>query len=179
MDHEVRPATRSDGLYVFFLPPIAASLLKLTLFSSDWNSLIKKHSLGPSFRFSHSFTSSTWDAATQSHTCVFSRPGLPDLVAPADVIISAAGALNTPIFPKLDGMDSFLGKQFHSSRWEEDVDLRGKRVAIVGNGSSGIQVVPNVVGLEGIQITQFFRSPGYFTPKVRFVPPFLQCEDHG
>lgn len=83
------------------------------------------------------------------------------------MIISAAGALNTPIFPKLEGMDTFLGEQFHSSRWQDDVDLRGKRVAIVGNGSSGIQVVPNIVGLEGIRVTQFFRSPGYFTPKVR------------
>lgn len=47
-------------------------------------------------------------------------------------------------------------------------DLRGKKVAVVGNGSSGIQVVPNIVGVEGISIHQFIRSPGYFTPKVSF-----------
>lgn len=91
----------------------------------------------------------------------------------ADVIVSAAGALNTPIIPKLPGIETFKGDQWHSSRWNSEIDLKGKRVAVIGNGSSGIQVVPNIVGIEGISITQFIRSPGYFTPKVSNFLSFL------
>lgn len=132
---------------------------------TDWNGIIDKHDLRSSFVFSVEFVASSWSTRTQSHTLTFTRDSLPNLVVEADVLISAAGALNTPIIPDLPGRASFEGTQFHSSRWN-DVDLRSKKVAIIGNGSSGIQVVPYIVEREGIQVTQFIRSPGYFTPKV-------------
>lgn len=133
-----------------------------------WNSIVDQHSLRPCFVFSSEFVSSTWSSETHTHSIQFAgrAPGESSSYE-AEVLISAAGALNTPIIPTLPGMDTFKGEQFHSSRWNNDLDLKGKAVAIVGNGSSGIQVVPNIAGIEGIKITQFIRSPGYFTPKVR------------
>ena len=59
-----------------------------------------------------------------------------------DVLIAATGALNKPIVPNVPGKDKFQGVQWHSSRWRNDMPLEGKRLAIVGSGSSGIQCVP-------------------------------------
>ncbi|KAI5479419.1 monooxygenase [Pseudohyphozyma bogoriensis] len=131
-----------------------------------WNRIIDQHDLRKDFVFDASFIGSTWSTSSQSHTLFFKRASGDKFVAEADVFISAAGALNTPTIPKVPGIESFKGLQWHSSRWQNEVDLRGKRVAVVGTGSSGIQVVPNIAGLVGINITQFIRSPGFFTPKL-------------
>jgi cation diffusion facilitator CzcD-associated flavoprotein CzcO len=57
-------------------------------------------------------------------------------VTRATALVSAIGVLVVPSFPKLQGIESFKGEVFHSARWNHDVDLHGKRVAVVGNGSS-------------------------------------------
>ena len=57
-------------------------------------------------------------------------------VTRATALVSAIGVLVVPSFPKLQGIESFKGEEFHSARWNHDVDLHGKRVAVVGNGSS-------------------------------------------
>lgn len=49
-------------------------------------------------------------------------------------VVSAVGQLNMPKYPKIPGMDDFSGKVMHSARWDHSVDLRGKRVAVIGNG---------------------------------------------
>ncbi|KAM0751702.1 FAD/NAD(P)-binding domain-containing protein [Meredithblackwellia eburnea MCA 4105] len=133
-----------------------------------WIGIIEKYKLWERFVFGANFTGSHWDTVSQSHDLTFKLKSGEELKVNADVIISAAGALNTPIIPELPGRDTFKGEQWHSSRWNNQYSLEGKKVAVVGNGSSGIQVVPNIANVPGIQITQFFRSAGYFTPKVNF-----------
>ena len=59
----------------------------------------------------------------------------------ATVLISAIGQLVVPNFPKLHGIESFKGEVFHSARWRHDIDLRGKRVGVLGNGSSACVLV--------------------------------------
>lgn len=59
----------------------------------------------------------------------------------AEVLISATGPLAKPLIPELPGRESFEGNQFHNLRWDPKVQLAGKRVAVVGNGSSGVQLV--------------------------------------
>ena len=60
----------------------------------------------------------------------------------ADVLVPALGQLSRPAVPDLPGRASFTGPAFHSARWDHGVDLRGKRVAVVGTGASAIQFVP-------------------------------------
>lgn len=146
------------------------------LTTADWLLIIKQHSLSSCFVYNANFTSSHWNSLTQTHTVTFSRAGLNDLAIEADVLIAATGALNKPVIPHLPGRDSFEGTQFHSSRWNHDVDLRGKRVAVVGIGSSGIQSVPHLAKLEGVTLTQFMRSPGHFRPKVNRKPGAVWTE---
>ncbi|BGP27206.1 hypothetical protein JCM10295v2_006170 [Rhodotorula toruloides] len=143
-------------------------------FSSKWagrdeKRIVTRHHLADRFVFRTEFVSSRWNSSTQSHTITFRRlPSGESLTVTADILISAAGALNKPIIPDVPGREKFKGLQWHSSRWNGEAQLEGKRIAIVGNGSSGIQVVPNIVDLPGIEIVQFIRSPGYFRPKVNF-----------
>lgn len=82
----------------------------------------------------------------------------------ADVLISGTGQLNRPHVPKIDGLDGFRGEQFHSARWRHDVDLRGRRVAVVGNGASAIQIVPHVAR-DAEKLTVFQRTANWMIPR--------------
>lgn len=62
----------------------------------------------------------------------------------ANAVISAVGMLNRPQLPEIDGLDSFEGPCFHSSRWQHDLDFEGKRVGVVGTGASSMQFVPRI-----------------------------------
>ena len=65
-------------------------------------------------------------------------------------MIAAAGPWNQPLVPDIPGLDGFAGEVFHSSRWNHDYDLSGKRVAVVGTGASAVQFVPLFKGtLDG------------------------------
>ena len=79
-------------------------------------------------------------------------------------LITATGQLNRPAFPSVPGIDSFQGEVFHSARWRHDIDLRGKRVAVVGTGASAIQFVPEIVP-QVKSLVLFQRSAPHVIPK--------------
>ena len=79
-------------------------------------------------------------------------------------LITACGQLNRPVMPELDGLEYFAGPAFHSARWQHDVDLSGKRVAVIGTGASAIQFVPQIVPLVASMLL-FQRSAPYVLPK--------------
>src|SRR5438445_8842548 len=58
----------------------------------------------------------------------------------ADFLISATGVLHHPRYPDIEGLDSFAGAAFHSARWDHAVPLAGKRIGVVGTGSTGVQI---------------------------------------
>jgi cation diffusion facilitator CzcD-associated flavoprotein CzcO len=85
----------------------------------------------------------------------------------ADVLLTACGQLSVPAVPPLPGLESFEGPAFHTARWRHDVDLAGKRVAVIGTGCSAIQVVPAIQPkVQGVAIYQ--RSPGWTIPKMDY-----------
>jgi len=89
-----------------------------------------------------------------------------------DAVISAIGLLNVPRYPDWPGLDSFEGVRFHTSRWEHEHDLSGKTVAVVGTGSTAIQVVPGIADRVG-KLYVFQREPGWIEPKAeRAFTPF-------
>jgi cation diffusion facilitator CzcD-associated flavoprotein CzcO len=85
----------------------------------------------------------------------------------ADVLLTACGQLSTPSVPALPGLDTFAGPSFHTARWRHDVDLAGKRVAVVGTGCSAIQVVP-AIQPQVAHVDVYQRSPGWTIPKLDF-----------
>jgi cation diffusion facilitator CzcD-associated flavoprotein CzcO len=82
----------------------------------------------------------------------------------ADVVINALGQLSNPAVPDYPGRETFGGPAFHSAAWRHDIDLSGKRVAVVGTGASAIQFVPGIVDRVGA-LTVFQRHAPYVVPK--------------
>jgi cation diffusion facilitator CzcD-associated flavoprotein CzcO len=82
---------------------------------------------------------------------------------PADVVIGATGRLHHPKMPQIPGQDSFAGPHFHTARWDRAVSLKGKRVGLIGAGSSAVQILSNVVD-EVAHITLFQRTPQWVYP---------------
>ncbi|MFT4520048.1 MAG: cation diffusion facilitator CzcD-associated flavoprotein CzcO [Halioglobus sp.] len=81
----------------------------------------------------------------------------------ADVVIAATGVLHHPSFPPIQGMNDFGGDLFHSARWDHSIDLQNKRVGIIGNGSTGVQIIAALA--EKVQhITHFQRTAQWIMP---------------
>ncbi|MES0874909.1 flavin-containing monooxygenase [Sinimarinibacterium thermocellulolyticum] len=83
----------------------------------------------------------------------------------AQTVVSAVGQLHQPAYPNIAGRERFAGKSFHSSAWDHDFDLNGKRVAVIGTGASAVQFVPEIAPKVG-RLHLFQRSPGWTFPKV-------------
>lgn len=80
-----------------------------------------------------------------------------------NAIITATGQLNQPSYPDIAGLQSFGGQLFHSARWPESLDIRGKRVAVIGTGASAYQIVPSIVG-EVAELFVFQRNAPWMLP---------------
>ncbi|HEY2709770.1 MAG TPA: NAD(P)/FAD-dependent oxidoreductase [Caulobacteraceae bacterium] len=93
----------------------------------------------------------------------------------AKAVISAVGQLNQPRLPDIEGRDDFKGPAFHSARWRSDVELKGKRVAVIGTGASAFQFVPEVAK-EAEQLTVFQRTPPWLAPTPDYHEPTSAAE---
>lgn len=79
-------------------------------------------------------------------------------------LVSATGNLSEPKYPAIPGVREFTGKLLHSAEWDDDFDLTGLRLGVVGTGASAIQIVPQVQRVAG-ELTVFQRSAPYVTPR--------------
>lgn len=81
----------------------------------------------------------------------------------ADIIVSAVGVLHHPAYPSIEGLESFEGPCFHTARWDHSVDLTGKKVAIIGTGSTSTQVIPAIAeAVDKLYVYQ--RTPQWVFP---------------
>jgi len=64
-------------------------------------------------------------------------------------------------WPSIPGLRKFRGHKVHSANWDHDFDYSNKKIAVIGNGSSGIQILPQMAKLQGTQVTSFQRAPTY------------------
>ena len=113
----------------------------------------------PFIRYGVDVKTSRW-SEEQQHWCVETSAG----TFTANKLISAVGYLHEPIMPKLPGLETFSGPVFHSSRWQHDVDLTGKRVAVIGTGASAIQFIPEIQPAVS-ELHVFQRTPQWILPK--------------
>ena len=95
-----------------------------------------------------------WDEAT-GHWMVATDRG--DRMR-ARYVVLANGILTTPKLARIEGMETFKGKAFHTSRWDYNVDLEGKRVGIIGTGATAVQVIPEIAKLVS-ELYVFQRTP--------------------
>lgn len=81
-----------------------------------------------------------------------------------DIVIAATGVLHHPAYPDIEGLDTFEGKVFHSARWDDDVSLAGKRIGVIGTGSTAIQITSALVQ-EVAELTLFQRTAQWVMPQ--------------
>ncbi|MCU1480295.1 MAG: 4-hydroxyacetophenone monooxygenase [Subtercola sp.] len=82
----------------------------------------------------------------------------------ADVLVSGAGPLIDPVWPSIPGLHTFRGPAFHSAHWNHLLDLRTKRIGVIGTGASAIQFVPELQKVAG-NVTVFQRSAPWIVPR--------------
>ncbi|KAL4785266.1 hypothetical protein BJX76DRAFT_367087 [Aspergillus varians] len=82
----------------------------------------------------------------------------------SDFLISAVGQLNFPREPEIPGLKDFRGKMMHSARWDWTYDFQDKRIAIIGNGATSAQIVPEVAKIAS-HLTVYQRSPNWVIPR--------------
>ncbi|WP_214406184.1 flavin-containing monooxygenase [Pseudonocardia lacus] len=95
----------------------------------------------------------TWTVRTEHEDAVTTR-----------FLVMATGCLSSSKLPEIPGLDSFKGETFHTAHWpHEGVDFTGKRVGLIGTGSSGVQSIP-VIAEQADDLTVFQRTPAYSLP---------------
>ncbi|KAI1015537.1 hypothetical protein LB503_009875 [Fusarium chuoi] len=114
---------------------------------------------------SHQVASATWDSENKVWRLIVKNVKTGETFEDtANILVSAKGGLNQIAWPEIKGLKQFAGKLMHSGAWDESCDLKNKRVGVIGNGSSAIQIVPAIQKLEGISVTCFARSPTWIIP---------------
>lgn len=88
-----------------------------------------------------------------------------------DVVVSATGVLRDPKYPAIEGLEDFTGAMFHSARWDHEARVAGRRVGVIGTGSSGVQIVTALAGVADA-VSMFVRKPHWVLalPSLPYTP---------
>ncbi len=122
-----------------------------------------KHDLRRHIRFETTLEEALFDERTARWRIVLKTATGERETLEANALITAVGQLNRPKYPDIEGLESFAGPSFHSSRWRGDIDLAGKRVAVIGTGASAYQFVPQIAPKVGT-LEIFQRTPPWTFP---------------
>jgi 4-hydroxyacetophenone monooxygenase len=138
--------------------------------------LADSHGLRPFMRLGREVESVVWQEG-RHHWEVTARTadGTREALT-AHLVISATGYLNRPAYPDIEGLADFAGPCMHTARWRGDVELAGRRVAVLGTGASAMQLVPAIAGIAE-RVIVFQRSPQWGLPnpnQPRSVSPATQ-----
>lgn len=128
------------------------------------NYVADKFNLRPSITFNTRVTTLHWDDATTTWTATTDHGE----TVVAEHVIMATGQLAVPVYPNIPGLDDFAGQRFHTGMWpHEEVTFHGKRVGVVGTGSSGVQIIPQIAK-QAAHLYVFQRTPHYVVPANNF-----------
>ncbi|MEZ0339751.1 flavin-containing monooxygenase [Mycobacterium sp. pV006] len=124
---------------------------------------VDKYGLRPKIRLSTTVLRADYEENQQLWRITTESDGRRDSIT-ARFLINAGGVLTVPKLPDIAGVDSFSGPTVHTARWDHDLDLRGKRVGIIGTGASAVQVIPEIAPIVE-RLTVFQRTPIWCFPK--------------
>ena len=124
------------------------------------NYVVDRFDLRRHMQFDTRVTSAVYDESSGTWTVRASD----DSQVRARYLIAATGVLSVPYFPNVPGREDFRGETYHTGLWPKSpVDFTGKRVAVIGTGSSGVQIIPAIAG-DVASLTVYQRTPNWCTP---------------
>ena len=175
--HENRyPGCRVDVSNLFYSYSFASRADWPEYFSSQpvlqryFRTVAEDLDLLPLIRFGTEVTAIQLDEPTMTWTVeTVSADGGEDRLV-VEAVVSAVGQLNRPNLPDIPGLERFEGPAFHSARWDHDVPLDGRRVAVIGTGASAAQLIPHVADAAA-HLTIFQRTPAWFLPTPDYHEP--------
>jgi 4-hydroxyacetophenone monooxygenase len=132
-----------------------------------FQAVLDRHDIGRQVRWETEVTGARWAEATATWTVAMRGLDGTESTLTADAVISAVGQLNRPRIPEIAGQQDFSGPSFHSARWDHSVDLRGKRVAVIGAGASGFQIAPAIAD-DVEHLTVFQRTAQWMFPNPNY-----------
>lgn len=132
-----------------------------------FQAVMDRHDIGKQVMWETEVTDASWDDASATWTVrARDRNGATTELS-ARAVISAVGQLDRPHLPAIDGQLDFAGPAFHSSEWDHAVDIRGKRVAMIGAGASGFQIAPTIAD-DVDRLTVFQRTAQWMFPNPNY-----------
>ncbi len=123
---------------------------------------VRKH-----IRFETTVEQLTYDAEAQAWDINIRESDGSASATRANVVISAAGLFNPPVEPKIDGLETWSGERWHTARWPADASIKDKRVAVIGNGASCMQIGPEIQN-DVAELTIYQRSNHWAAPFEKF-----------
>ncbi|KAF9892639.1 hypothetical protein FE257_001041 [Aspergillus nanangensis] len=153
----------------------------------------EKYGLFKHIRFNSAVQEARWDDTNRRWNVKVGVSGAKDSQyletydLETEFLISAVGQLNAPSWPSISGLDDFSGKLMHSARWDWSYDFSGKRVAIIGNGASAVQIIPELAK-SASHLSIYQRTPNWVIPRMdlavhpiqqallHYVPPVRWCK---
>jgi len=114
-----------------------------------------KYGIDACTHLNEAVTSAIYDEETEQWTVKTSQ----NKTYVCDILFSAAGILHKPQFPDIDGIERFKGTAMHSAQWDESVDFSGKKIGVIGTGSTAAQIIPELIKLPNTDVTVFQRTP--------------------
>ncbi|MCZ4277475.1 flavin-containing monooxygenase [Rhodococcoides yunnanense] len=125
--------------------------------------MVEDFGVRPFLRLGHNVTGVSWIDAEQVWELSFTD----QVPVRARSVVMASGPLANASFPSIRGIESYEGHKIHSARWDHDYDFTDKKVAVIGTGASGVQIVPELVEVAK-SVKVFQRTPGWALPRTNF-----------
>lgn len=115
-------------------------------------------------RRSYTFNATVTAAVYDEHTNIWTVRTADGNTVTTTFVVSALGLVSAPMTPTINGLTNFTGRVIHASTWpHENIDFSGQRVALIGTGSTGIQILP-ILAEQAATVTVFQRTPNYVVP---------------
>ncbi len=126
-----------------------------------------KYGVREHVRLEHDLEDARFDEESSTWHLRFQGPKGERVGRDANVVVSAAGVFAKTKRPDIPGVDEFEGTILHPTQWTDDIDVRGKRVAVFGNGSTGVQLLAPVAR-EAAHVSVFQRTPQWIAPRPNY-----------
>ncbi len=144
-----------------------------------YESVVRNHGIDKHIKFETQISRAVWLVEDQQwHVYSVNLATGRQELSKADFFISAAGRLNEGTLPNIEGLETFQGHIRHSTNWDHEYDYTGKKVAIIGSGASGMQILPNLLP-KVEHIDQYTRSKNWVSPFFKPGLPTAGAENPG